>query len=187
MRGKQAAAHEKGRLPSRRIAALYDWAGAAVFALICRGMVFVFLVRAVGVEGDSMNPTLSDGEGLLVTPAVGRARRGEIVIVRRPDGDPLVKRVIAVGGDRVSIDPVTFRVVLNGQELAEEYAVGRTLPRDFGLEPRTIPDGFVMVLGDNREESRDSRSAQIGLIAESQIAGRVFFRFYPPARAGWVG
>ena len=169
-----------------RLATLYDWMGAAIVLLICLGVCFVFLFRLVVVQGDSMNPTLADGEKLVVSAVYSKAERGDVVIVRRGKSSPLVKRVIAVEGDRVAIDSRSFQVMLNGRPLKEEYAVGQTLPRDFGTGTRTIPEGYVMVLGDNRENSRDSRCREIGLIPEEAISGRVLFRFYPLERAGWI-
>lgn len=179
-------AQRKAGQAMRWINGLYDWIGAAVFALICFGGLFVFLIRVVGVDGNSMEPTLKNGERLVVTAFYGKAGRGDVVIVDRTDASPLVKRVIAVGGDRIGIDPNTFQVVLNGRPLEEDYTQGKTLPRDFGTGSRRIPEGYVVVMGDNRENSHDSRSADIGLISEDRIFGRVLFRFYPLYKAGWI-
>lgn len=169
-----------------RIAEIYNWVNAAIFALVCLIVVFGLLFRVVRVEGASMNPTLKDGEGLMISTAFFEAERGDIVIVRRSSEQPMVKRVIAVGGDTLRIDPVSGKVYLNGRCLQEEYTLGATFPRDFGIDSRVIPDGYLMVMGDNREKSKDSRSAEIGLVPEGQVIGQVLCRIYPLDKAGRV-
>lgn len=161
------------------VAGVYDWAGAAVFSLTAVVLFLLFVVRIVGVDGTSMVPTLNDGDRLLVSVLPQELRRGDIVIVNRYTLEPLIKRIVAVEGDTVRIDSDQGRVFLNGDPLYEPYIQGKTLARDFGDQPRTVPDGYLVVMGDNREYSKDSRSAEIGLVPVEDVIGRAFFRFAP--------
>ncbi|HIW73497.1 MAG TPA: signal peptidase I [Firmicutes bacterium] len=175
---------QPGENPAVRsaVSGVYDWMGAVIFSLIAVTLAFAFLFRVVGVKGDSMNSTLSDGERLIVTRLFYRPERGDIVIVGRPDGQPLVKRVIAAGGDRLRIGE--DGVFVNGKRLDEPYARGTTASGGFGTQEQAVPEGCAFVMGDNREHSKDSRNmAEIGFVRESDLVGRAVFRFFPLSRA----
>lgn len=170
----------------RVVEGIYEWVGAALYSLICVVLAFLFVFRIVGVDGDSMNPTLYDKERLILLTFMYKPQRGDIVVIDRYTQEPLVKRVIAVGGDEIAILPQTGEVVLNGVVLEEEYTRGRTLVHDFGTEAKRVPDGYLVVMGDNRENSRDSRSAEIGFVNEKDVVGKAIFRFYPFNRMNWL-
>jgi len=168
---------------------IYEWVEAAVFSLLCVSVIFTFLFRIVGVNGNSMYDTLQSGERLVISRFLYTPKRGDIVIINRYryNQEPLVKRIIAVGGDTLEIDEDTFEVKVNGKTLKEPYIVGVTKPIDYQNEykDKPIPEGYVFVMGDNREESRDSRFMyDIGLVREEDIIGKALFRFYPISRAG---
>ncbi|MBO7690111.1 MAG: signal peptidase I, partial [Clostridia bacterium] len=110
---------------------------------------------------------------LILTDVTTRYKHGEIVVISRNYDDPLVKRVVAVSGD--TIDFQDGKVLLNGEVLDEPYIDQETYdvssgPPDF---PLTVPKGYVFVMGDNRGNSLDSRSYEVGLIDVHQILGKV--------------
>ncbi len=167
------------------IAGLYDWISAAVFALVLVTLVFSFWFRIVEVDGDSMNPTLYDAERLITHRLGYTPEKGDIVIVNMHTKEPLVKRIIAVGGDMLRIDDETNTVYINGKALDESYIQGQTYSLGFGTEERVIPDGYVFVMGDNRENSTDSRFMnQVGFVKQSDLIGKAVYRFFPLNKAG---
>ncbi len=157
---------------------LFEWMEAAVFALIAISIVFAIGVRTVGVEGDSMNYTLLDGDKLLLSRWWYEPQHGDIVVVRRPDDEPLIKRVIACEGDHLDIDELTGMVILNGEELHESYLYCST-PREGFTGEVIVPEGYVFVMGDNRINSMDSRHPSIGFIAVEDIMGKALWRIAP--------
>ena len=101
-------------------------------------------------------------------------------------GKPLVKRVIAKGGDTISIDYDAGTVEVNGERLQEDYIAA---PTHLGYDvefPYTVPEGTVFVMGDNRNESLDSRSSYVGCIDERDILGKVLLCFLPVSDFGVV-
>ena len=174
-------ADEKGK---STVAGLYEWIGAAIFSLAFVVLVFTFLCRIVGVVGNSMNPTLSWGDRLIITRLGYTPQQGDIVIVNRYTEEPLVKRVVAVGGQTLRIDDETGTVYVNGKALDEPYIQGHTYSLGFGAEEQTVPEGCVFVMGDNREHSKDSRYMdEVGFVSESDVIGKAVFRFLPLNKA----
>ena len=139
------------------VSALYDWVEAAVFSLICVVVVFTFFFRIVGVDGKSMMDTLMHKDRLILASAFYTPKHGDIVVINRYAEEPLIKRVIAMGGDELQID---FR------------------------GPITIPEGYVFVMGDHRNASKDSRMDEVGLINVKDIAGKAIFRIWPLNKIG---
>jgi signal peptidase I len=137
---------------------------------------YVFFSSAV-VEGDSMSPTLSSGDYLLVTHGTRGLRRGDVVVTQAAEnGRPieLVKRVIGLPGDTVEIRQDVAYVngrpePARGQVVLQQFAVSMT--------PLVVPQGMVYVMGDNRPNSEDSR--YLGPLPESGIKGRAVFVFAP--------
>lgn len=147
----------------------------------------MFFVRASLVRGSSMEPTLSDGDCILVRIAgYDDPRPGDIVAVRAKDreGKHLIKRIIAVGGQTVQIDFEAGQVFVNGQLLEEPYIAEAThLAGDIRF-PVTVPPDCYFVLGDNRNHSQDSRSSTLGCVPRGDIEGKAVFRFAPLDRFG---
>ena len=161
---------------------IFDIAESLVNALLILVVVMTFAVRMVVVKGPSMKPTLQDGDRLLVSSLFYKPERGDVVVLTGAAHyeNPLVKRVVAVGGDTVDIDFDTGLVTVNGKH--EIYTKGLTYD-DFDIEfPLTVPKGKLFVLGDNRGESLDSRSSAIGCIDERYVIGKVLGRIYPIGR-----
>ena len=144
-------------------------------------LIFSFFFRIIQVDGSSMVPILVNGDKLIVWGAGYTPQRGDVVIVDSYTsyGKPLVKRVIAKGGDTVSIDYATGTVAVNGEVLQEDYIAEPTYLGYDVTFPYTVPEGTVFVMGDNRNQSLDSRSTYVGCIDERDILGRVLLCFMP--------
>ena len=142
-------------------------------------MIYVFSVTQV--LGNSMSPTLMDDEVLFLNKAQYRffdIKRGDVVSLEYADTKFLIKRVIGLPGESLEIK--NNQVYINGELLEEEYLEEDLEYPDFRLQDigyETIPDDMYFVLGDNREDSMDSR--EIGLVSKGKIEGRIFMRFWP--------
>lgn len=159
-----------------------------VFAVML--LIFTFIARPATVDGESMLPTLRNGERLVISNLFYEPAPGDIVVLcgeaDREEGRNLIKRIIAVSGQTIDIDFETGEVTVDGEVLDEPYILERT-HLDEGTEfPLTVPEGEVFVMGDNRNASRDSRSLSVGTVKEEYIVGRVLFRFFPFDRFGTV-
>ncbi len=152
---------------------------AAVYAIL----IVTFVCQVARVEGQSMAPTLSDQDRLIVNKLayrIGEPRRGDIVMLYYPL-DPeksFVKRVIAEEGDSVRI--VEGRVYVNDIPLPDDYVPAEYQSHD-DWGPQVIPDGYYFVMGDHRNNSSDSR--HWGMVPKKYIIGRVQLRWWPVPRA----
>ena len=164
--------------------ATYEWVSTLVVSLLVLVIAFTFFLRIVRVDGDSMDNTLQDGDQLLMLTAVSDYQRGDIVVVDRYTIEPLVKRIIAVGGDTIKIDENGL-VYLNGALLSEPYAAEFTSQKSF-TEAVVVPDGYVFLMGDKRPVSKDSRSEEIGLVLEKDLVGKAVFRLSPFSALGGI-
>ena len=175
----------KGRFHSE----LFDWGEALLISLATVILVFVFGVRIIGVEGDSMMPTLQNGNQLLVSNLFYTPEKGDIVILTKDSfmTSPIVKRVIATEGDTVDIDFSTGTVSVNDKVLDESYIAEPTITHYDLTFPQTVPEGCVFVLGDHRDDSTDSRKQSVGMVDRRNILGRVVFNLYPMSKIGPVG
>ena len=167
--------------PAVRGQGLLEWYEALISAALVLVLVFSFFFRIIQVDGESMVPTLENGDKLVVWGAGYEPQRGDVVIVDSYTayGKPLVKRVIAKGGDTVSIDYATGTVAVNGEVLQEDYIAEPTYLGYDVTFPYTVPEGTVFVMGDNRNQSLDSRSTYVGCIDERDILGKVLVCFMP--------
>lgn len=139
-----------------------------------------FVARAFTVNGPSMLPTLEDGQRLLVdriTYRIQAPQRGDVVIFRYPFNpkEHFIKRIIGVPGDEVRI--VAGTVYVNGVALQESYLNGQMEPRNFG--PIRVTEDTYFVLGDNRNNSEDSRDRRVGLVPRKNLIGRAIWRYWP--------
>ena len=172
---------KKRKQPDR---GLYDWLQAVLSSVLAVVLVFTFGVRLVGVSRQSMRETLQNGDKLLVVNGYlcGDYHQGDIVIFQKPsfeNGDAIVKRVIATEGQTVDIDFDAGVVYVDGEVLEEPYIREPTW-LDEGLEfPVTVPEGCVFVMGDNRNNSKDSRYAELGPIDTRHTLGRAVFLIWP--------
>ena len=167
---------------------LLEWYEALVSAALFLVLFFSFFFGIIQVDGQSMVPTLDHGDKLIVWGAGYQPQRGDVVIVDgyTSYGKPLVKRVIAMGGDTIRIDYDTGEVWVNEQLLQEDYIAEPTYLGYDVQFPYTVPEGTVFVMGDNRNASLDSRSSYVGCINEKDILGKVLLCFLPFADFGVV-
>ncbi len=167
---------------------LFEWLETIAIALVAVVLLFTFVFRIVGVDGDSMMDTLYDGDRLIVSHLFYKPKAGDIVIITQPNAvnKPLVKRIVALGGQTVDIDTERGLVYVDGKVIDEPYIKEPTVripspPLQF---PYTVPEGKVFVMGDNRNNSLDSRSTAVGPIDERYILGKAVFRVFPLNRFG---
>jgi len=161
---------------------LYDFFSSFKNAVAVIFIIFALVARPVWVDGKSMLPTLQNNDWLIVTEIKGKPQRGDIIVSCQPNvyNEQLIKRVIAVAGDTIDIDFSTGSVYLNGELYNEPYINEGTFT-GFDVDfPLTVNEGCVFVMGDNRNNSLDSRSSSIGLIKEEYILGKARVRFFPP-------
>lgn len=191
MNMKKKKEEEKGKLPrgqqNRR--ELYDWLQSLMAALIFCVILFSFCVRLIDVVGPSMNPTLRDGDKMLVSNLFYHPKAGDIVIFKTDNYDPdkaLVKRVIATEGQEVNIDFENGIVYVDGEPLEETYVAEPIHNKLDFIGPKTVPENCVFVLGDNRNASRDSRYKMIGMVDKRMILGKAYAVVYPFSELRWV-
>jgi len=150
---------------------------AAVVAMVVRCFIF----EPVRVEGRSMLETLHHGEIVFVTKPEylwGEPNRGDVIICRYPGRrENFVKRLIAVPGDTIEIRGTT--VFINDVEQDESFLIPDLNRINHSMEPQTLHDNQYFVMGDNRDNSNDSRSASVGLISKNQIIGHVRYVIFP--------
>ncbi len=169
----------------RRIDNRFDFAELFIFTLLAVMILTSFIFRHSIVEGDSMQNTLHDGEHLIISDVFYVPQRGDIIVCEDYSTGikkPIVKRIIAVGGDNLSITR-DGEIYVNGELLDEEYVFTDGYARYPSINV-TVPDGTIYVMGDHRNESTDSRS--VGFIDEDAILGKVLLRFYPFNKFGTV-
>lgn len=167
---------------------MLEWYDAMVFAFVIVLLILMFIVRTVTVDGESMVPTLQNSDQLVARSIFYKPKNNDIVVIDGyiNYGEPLVKRIIATGGDVVDIDFATGDVTVNGNVLDEPYISAPTTTQwdvDF---PLVVPEGKVFLMGDNRPRSLDSRHSDIGFIDERDILGKVIFRILPFSSFGKV-
>ena len=186
---------------------IFQWVNAILIALFIALIIRGFIFELVLVDGQSMEDTLFNGQRLIVYKLgyyFAPPKKGDIIILQVADGFAVnipvigkssflrkfipdfketdyVKRVIGVPGDE--IDVKDGRVYINGEMYKEPYAKGFTSPKDMEF-PIKIPDNEYFVMGDNRENSMDSRD--IGLINTDKIEGKAVLRLWPLDKAGWI-
>jgi len=157
-----------------------EWAVSFIIALALAVTIHAFVAQPVLVDGSSMSPTLLDGERMLVTKfdyLFGAIpERGDIVVTHFSEENPknYVKRVIALPGETLEIrDGVVY---INGQRLDEPYVA---YPSHENMDPMVVPEDYVMVMGDNRADSQDSRLLIVGPIKTDLIRGKVRTVIWP--------
>ena len=160
-----------------------------VYVLAGFMVVYMLLFRVVVVIGPSMYSTLVDGDRLVLLSSTlySDPQRGDFSVASKmffEDGECFIKRVIATEGQTVDIDFKRGIVYVDGIAQDEDYTRTPTTLQE-GMEfPLTVPDGCLFVMGDNRNESKDSRNPQIGFVDEREVLGRAFFLLVPGTNKG---
>lgn len=180
----------------RLAASIFEWLDIIVASIIAVVLIFTFVFRIAAIDGDSMKNTLFNKERVIISNLFYEPKQGDIVVISRntdnstTEGDqqkPIIKRVIATAGQTVDIDFTTGNVTVDGVVLYEEY-IRELTHRQFDIEfPVRVPENCIFVMGDNRNESLDSRSSQIGqngMIHKKYVLGHAVFRIFPFNRIG---
>lgn len=171
---------------------IYEWLEAVAFALAIVVILFTFIFRIVSVSGPSMQPTLHSDDRIVLSSLFYTPQNGDIVVITQPNShnnEPLIKRVIAVEGQTIDIDAENNSVTVDGVQLNESYILEQELNNAGNAYdyPITIPKGKVFVMGDNRNDSFDSRDSGLGMVDEKYIMGKAVFRIYPFESVGGLG
>lgn len=160
-----------------------------IYLLTAIILIFTLIFRIVVVSGPSMFDTLMDGDYLLLLSNTfyHNPKQGDVVVLSKEtydNGTPIVKRVIATEGQSVDIDFVSGTVYVDGKELTEPYTHTPTNMQEGMKFPLTVDKGCIFVMGDNRNESKDSRDPEIGLVDTRQVLGKAIFLFLPGDHRG---
>lgn len=155
-----------------------EWVKSIIVAIALALIIRALLLEVFLVQGDSMMPTLRNRERLIVSKVqyyFQEPSLGEIVVFQAANGRDFIKRVIGTPGDRIEI--TRNGVVLNGKLLEEPYVMA--LPKEpYG--PVVVPENTYFVMGDNRNNSMDSRHPGVGFINEERLKGKAVLVFWPP-------
>ena len=163
---------------------LYEWIQSLVGSVLVVVAIFTFGIRMLGVDGHSMLNTLQHGDRLMVVNPIfyHDYKYGDIVILRKTgvfDNEPIVKRVIATGGQTVDIDFSEGVVYVDGEALEEDYIREPTYTAEGTEFPMTVPEGSIFVMGDNRNGSSDSRDYRLGTVDTRYVIGKAAFLLFP--------
>lgn len=163
---------------------LYEWIQSLVGSVLVVVAIFTFGIRMLGVDGHSMLNTLQHGDRLMVVNPIfyHDYKYGDIVILRKTgvfDNEPIVKRVIATGGQTVDIDFSEGVVYVDGEALKEDYIREPTYTAEGTEFPLTVPEGSIFVMGDNRNGSSDSRDYRLGTVDTRYVIGKAAFLLFP--------
>ena len=146
-------------------------------------MMFTFVARIIVVSGPSMENTLWVGDLILVWGLGYTPKQGDVVVLTQESyqEDSIVKRVIATGGQRVDIDYGANAVRVDGELLEEDYIKEQMFVPGYGegINHVTVPEGCLFVMGDNRNESADSRYPDIGIVDTRCVIGRGVAVMFP--------
>lgn len=168
-----------------------EWARALIGALILTAII-IYFIRPTVVYGPSMEPSFHDKEYLLISKAwvsFKGVERDDVLIFKthlKTDSGTeknLIKRVIGLPGDHIHLE--NGKVYVNDNVLTEDYTDGSPTT-DFGQSDWDVGNNEYFVLGDNRDNSKDSRFEDVGLVKKSTIMGKVVFRIFPFNKAGAI-
>lgn len=171
---------------------IFEWLDVLATAIITVVIIFSLIFRVATISGESMTNTLQDKDKVIITNLAYTPKKGDIVVISRNADNsvegvttgqvPIIKRVIAVSGQTVDVDFEKGVVSVDGVELDEPYTRTPTNRMGDVKFPVYVPDGYVFVLGDNRNDSLDSRYTQIGdggLVDIRYILGHAVLRVFP--------
>lgn len=184
---------------------IIEWLEVVSTAVIAVVLIFSFVFRIATISGDSMLNTLiggnafneNRGDKVIISNIAYTPDNGDIVVISRNAENsverqltgqgPIIKRVIATGGQTVDIDFEKGIVYVDGKALKENYISSPTTTKADVEFPIYVPEGYIFVLGDNRKDSLDSRFTQIGdggLVDTRYVLGHAIFRIFPFNRIG---
>ena len=177
---------------------VFEWLDVVVASVVVVVILFTFVFRLVAIDGDSMNNTLFDGERVIITNMFYTPKRGDVVVISRNTEnssvtgtyeEPIIKRVIATEGDTVDIDFDKGIVYVNNEALKEDYIKEPTYRKADVKFPLVVKENCVFVLGDNHNDSKDSRTSEIGdngQVDIKYILGHAVLRIFPLNKFGGI-
>ena len=178
---------------------VFDWLEVLVHAIIAVVICFSFLFRIATIDGDSMKDTLHNGERVIISNLFYTPEVGDIVVISRnaensiytatSQNTPIIKRIIATEGQTVDIDFEAGIVYVDGIALDEPYTRTPTNVKHDVEFPVTVDEGCVFVLGDNRNDSMDSRWSTIGnygMVDTRYVLGHAVYRVFPFDKIGKI-
>ena len=184
-------ASNKGRKERKNtgVQKIFREAKEIISVLLVFMLVYILCFRVVVVVGESMYDTLFHGDRLVLLSNVfyNEPQRGDIIVASKDsfrNGECIVKRVIATEGQKVDIDFSRGIVYVDDVALEEDYIYSPTTLYEGISFPLIVDEGCVFVMGDNRMDSKDSRSPEIGLIDKREILGKAIFLLFPGTHYG---
>lgn len=176
---------------------ILEWIESFVFAIFVVLLIFIFLFRVVLVSGPSMNPTLNDGDRLIISHLNYTPEKGDIVVLNSEGlNKTIIKRCIGTAGDTVRVDYNTNSVFVNNENVPQDYineemSVLSIFDSKYcienGVYEYVVPDGKIFVMGDNRNHSTDSRSPYVDFVDLDDVLGKAIFRIMPFDSFGKIG
>ncbi|QBD84817.1 signal peptidase I [Clostridium tetani] len=165
---------------------LIELGKSILIAIIAAFFIITFIFETVSVDGHSMYPTLNNRDRLIVekvTYYFREPKKGDIVVIKYPKNpkEKFIKRVIATGGDRVRVED--NKVYVNDEPKDENYIFEQRM-EDF--HEVKIPEGTIFVMGDNRNNSLDSRDERVGFVKLNMVVGKATLRIYPFKKWGML-
>lgn len=166
----------------------FEWSESIVQVFIISVILMTFLFRFFTVDGESMMNTLLNKDKVAVVRWNYVPTQGDVVVIKHGQNfdKPLIKRIIATQGQTLKIDFDEGTVTVNNIKLEEPYIKEKMWLTGDNEIPEVIPDGYCFVMGDNRNNSGDSRHTMIGLIPNEDIVGKAKFIVYPFNRMGVI-
>ena len=166
------------------LADLFEWIQLLLPAMLVVVLLLTFVLRLIRVDGSSMMNTLFDGDQVFVTNLFYEPADGDIVVISHGQEypKPIIKRVIATEGQTVKVDYENNRVLVDGVVIDEPYLHEAMRYNAFDNDqeiPEVIPEGKVFVMGDNRNNSTDSRSSHVGPLEYNKVVGHAMFVVFP--------
>ena len=181
------SADEQGVEPKKSMGReILEWIVTILVAFVIAMIIRNFIFTVAMVDGESMMPTLTHGDRLIVWRLGYEPEKSDIIVLQQEGKPPYIKRIIATEGDVVNIDYNAHTVSVNGTILNEEYILEPTVLRGDVSFPLTVADNHVFVLGDNRNNSSDSRISSVGQVNEDDIMGKAVLRIFPFNKLGSV-
>lgn len=180
---------------------IIEWIVSIIVSIVIVVAINTFIIQSHQVSGESMSPTFKDGDRVIVQKLLygeKHIQRGDVIVFQATKEKRYIKRVIATPGDTMRYEH--DQLFVNGKKVSEPYLDANKKKKDAETNmiqniplteditvaemtnsngSKTVPKGMMVVMGDNRQNSTDSRDPRLGLVHEDKIVGKVVFRYYP--------